>query len=406
MVGGSNLPRIQIQSSLTKIHVEAGKPFTQNGTVQVSTRGEAQVLPSALVLVMDCSGSMEGRPMQLLNNAIDSVANRLRDRDTLSIVAFGSEAEVIVQEYSKDRLFKEGVPQLEDMGSTNYKAAFEATLSMLQKSQTTRRLDGPSIHTVAKTVLFMSDGRPDYGRAYEKKALEFPRLGYSFHTMGMGDNVSEKSLLSMAEMAGGLYRHAKNESELQEQLNGVLSFSQDLVYSVPELEFDVFPGTSLSDIKLVVPARMLQENASVGHHSIKLPDLASDSILELSFEVSVSNPGDIGQQQDLVEWQMSGANPDTTRVWWVSKQDAITSQIDPRPSTVTLIYEAFDHLKDGRTRQAKEVTKKLEKMGAAGNTLAMSGATALTHTIKSGKSVGKLFESVTTKTVKKDGSIG
>ena len=52
------------------------------------------------------------------------------------------------------------------------------------------------------------------------------------------------------------------------------------------------------------------------------------------------------------------------------------------------------------------MTKKLEKMGAAGNTLAMSGATALTHTIKSGKSVGKLFESVTTKTVKKDGSIG
>ena len=60
--------------------------------------------------------------MDLLNSAIESIAQKLRDQDRLSIVAFGSDAEIVVQEYSKSRLFQEGITQLGNLGGTNYKA--------------------------------------------------------------------------------------------------------------------------------------------------------------------------------------------------------------------------------------------------------------------------------------------
>lgn len=401
-----DIPRIQLQSSLTKMKVEADEPFSQNGTLQISVRGSAEVLPASLVLVMDCSGSMAGRPMELLNSAIDSVANSLGPEDVLSIVAFGSDAEIIIQDYTRDRLFKEGVPQLDDMGSTNYKAAMDKTKLLIKKSKTTKNLDGPSVHTLAKTILFMSDGHPDFGQAHEKKVLEFPKGGYSFHTMGMGDGVDPNTLLNMAEMAGGLYRHAKNENELQEQLKSVLQFAQGLVYSVPELEVEVYPDTKLTDIKLIAPARVLQDKADVGSHLIKLPDIPSDSMMEIGFTVAVDNPGTLGQQQDLIEWKMYGANPEVTKIFWVSQQDAMNAPIDPRPVTAKRIYEAFDHLKHGRTIKAQEVTRTLQKMGSTGNSLALSGATAVSRTMKEGGGVGKVLHSLSQTKTKKDGTIG
>jgi uncharacterized protein YegL len=406
MVGGTALPRIQLQSSLTKMKVMAGKPFSQKGSLQVSVRGTASLLPASLVLVMDCSGSMKGKPMELLNNAIDSIAQKLRNQDKLSIVAFGSEAEIIVQEYSKTRLIDEGIPQLYNMGGTNFKAGLETTLDMLAQSMTTKRLDGPSVHTLAKTILFMSDGRPDWGRPYADFVFEFPKVGYSFHTLGVGDGVNPETLLKMAENAAGIYLHAKNPSELENQLDEMLRISQGLVYAIPKIEFDVFPGTTLSDLKLIAPARQLQETANVGSHEIILPDIDASSMFEIGFDVSVDNSGAIGQKQDLVEWRMAGAAPEMTRVFWVDRNESITAVINPRPITASLIHEGVEHLKEGRTKQAKEVQTTLVKMGADGNKFAQTGATTMTRIMRDGGKGSLQVEISKTKMKKGDGTIG
>lgn len=397
-----NLPSIRLQSTLTKHSVEAGKPFEQKGSLQISFKTDFEdSLPANIIMILDCSGSMDGRPMELLNSAIDSVARNLRPEDRLTIIAFGSDAQILVQEKSKQQLMQ-GIPRLETSGTTNYIAALKKGLSVINNSQVTQLLVGEQIHTVAKTVLFMSDGHPNGGNIGETEVKEFSKNGYTFHTLGLGDEVNPDTLLLMAEYSFGHFYSATNENELEKQLNELLKFSQSIGYSLPSLEVDVFPGAILKDVKLAVPPMDLLDNANPGNNVIKLPDIQTDQTMDIVFTLKVDNPGNENEKQDFLEWSMSGAPSETTSVTWVGLTKAIQARANARPTVLSDYARALNAIKLGDQKTVIQITTKLSNM--KNNSLASQATTVITQVNEKGD-IGraKLLEFLSnTKTTKND----
>jgi uncharacterized protein YegL len=397
------LPTINLINTLTKRQMESEKAFTQKGNLQISLKKDTvRALPADIILVLDCSGSMGGRPMELLNSAIDTISTKLRDVDRLTIIAFGSDAKIIIEEYTREQIFK-GIPELVTLGTTNYNRAFSKALELVQRSISTQKFNERTIHSKAKTLLFMSDGKPNYSKEWRSTISEFAQFGYSLHTLGVGDDVELDDLNMIAEISGGLYYNANSEDEMDTNLMSILKFSQNLAYSLPELKLDVFPGVQLNSLRLIAPPREIVTDVEPGTHTYVLPDIQTDAILELVYSITVNNPGQNGETQDLLEWQIGDSASETASVMWVDMRTSLLAPSSTRPVVLDKVYQGFDAVKHGNMQKADEITRTLVKMKE--NPLAVSGATIITEAKKTGHNRGDLLALLSKTTTKSDGTL-
>ncbi|MFX0092759.1 MAG: VWA domain-containing protein, partial [Candidatus Hodarchaeota archaeon] len=342
--GVSDPPPLNLLSVLEKKQVRMFSSFTQKGNLQISLKsGTAPVLPANIVLILDCSGSMTGESLCLLEKALHSFVWRLRPDDKLSIVTFGSSAQVLIQDKSKQDLYGK-IPTLTKMGGRNYAAALKTTLNMLRRSfSVPQSLMSDTVHMIAKTALFMSTGQPTEEEPWKSYISQFSEYGYTLHAIGIGNDVDPNELLKLAEETGGLYTHADNNHEIGECLKKFLLFSQQLVYSVPKLKMTVFPDVTIYALNLVAPPRLLLDEARTGIHEILLPDIQIGQVMELIFEVQVDNPRQERKTQDLIEWRLVGTPPEITSVEW-TKQELTNTVAVKRINNLTRTMIGLDEL--------------------------------------------------------------
>ena len=67
--------------------------------------------PVNLAIVIDCSGSMEGAPIEAAKSAAKQITEKLSQKDRLSIVTFGSEVET---HFSNVRMDESGTSLLKE----------------------------------------------------------------------------------------------------------------------------------------------------------------------------------------------------------------------------------------------------------------------------------------------------
>ncbi|HME50673.1 MAG TPA: VWA domain-containing protein [Candidatus Lokiarchaeia archaeon] len=397
------LPQLSMQSILTKNQVPAGEPFSEKGSLQISLKQETnKSLPANLVLILDCSHSMRGEPMELFHVAIESVVQNLRPEDVLTVIPFGTYAEVLFKEKSS-RDLESGFPYLKEMGATNYGAAFQAAIEMLTHESSTRLLKGDDVHTVSKIALFFTDGHPWKSEPWEELVPVFTQRGFSLNVLGMGTKIDYTKLEYISQISGGHYFHADSIQELNDILMQILDFSQNVVFSLPKLEFTIYPDVAITSIDLVGPPRNLGKDFGPGNHEIVLPDLQSGSVLELLFDITMEIPGTAGQTQDLVEWNMINTPTEITRVHWVNQETALLAPVSTRPAILSKVYEGLDAIQRGDTIAATQIATSLSKV--SNNSVAQTGSTIITRAASGGLSEGKLLALLSKTTTKRDGTL-
>lgn len=393
MVHMSSKINVRLESSLTKPQALFSDPLNQKGVLKIFDNSTTtNTLPANILFILDCSGSMSGHPMDLLNSAIDIVSGKLRDEDMLSIIAFGSSASIIIQNQKKDDLYDNGVPHLVDMGGTNYNDAFSEAIEFIKGNSQTMGFSTNNVHLQAKIALFFSDGAPTCDNKYLNMIAEFNKYGYSLHTMGMGGSVNSENLLDISEKVGGSYHHADNDSEIEVNLDNVLQLSQSIKYAVPELNVIVYPGVTLENIELVAPPRNIDSIWKAGTYKVNLPDLISQSILVIDFDIKTDKGGNIGTKQDLVEWSMMNSNKETTSVFWENQNTVMMSGINTEPAIYSKVSEALKSLKSGDTISAQKAQKLLNNV--KNNAVASSASQTITNIIKDGNNIGNLLDLV------------
>ena len=142
-----------------------------------------------IVLMLDCSGSMEGTPMQETKKAAKNfIQTILKEDASIGIVAFSNEA-TMSADFNKDEAFlSEIVDMVYAYGGTNTGSALTLAEEMLDNSTAKK-----------KFIVLMSDGLPNRGMDSENLidyAEELKEKGILIYTLGFFQSVDYWDLSS------------------------------------------------------------------------------------------------------------------------------------------------------------------------------------------------------------------
>jgi Ca-activated chloride channel family protein len=204
-------------------------------TLQISARklDPEKIPPSNLVFLIDISGSMDmPNRLPLLKSAFTLLVNNLRDKDTISIVVYGSTIGVWLQPTSgreKEKIRK-SIEELYPGGSTPGESGIRTAYN-LAKSQ--------FIKGGNNRVILATDGDFNVGQTsddeLEKLITLHQQSGIYLTCLGVGmGNYKDSKLEVLAKKGNGNFAYLDNEREAEKVL--VKELTQTL-YSVADNAF-------------------------------------------------------------------------------------------------------------------------------------------------------------------------
>lgn len=196
----------------------APSPFQRDGAyilrfgVQGYTVPESQRKPASLTFVIDVSGSMEmGNRLGLVKQSLQLLVDRLRPDDTVAIVAFGTEARVVLNPTSgEDRAtLLNAIYGLRTEGATNAEAGLRLGYRIANLAY---RADG------INRVILCSDGVANVGATGPEAILESIRgyadAGITLTTVGFGmGNFNDVLMEQLADKGDGNYAYVDTLDE-------------------------------------------------------------------------------------------------------------------------------------------------------------------------------------------------
>ena len=153
--------------------------------------------PLNLSLVLDKSGSMQGKKIANLRDAAKLVVDRLGPQDTISIVAFSDKKYLIAPSQpvtDKEELIRQ-IDRIRDGGGTAISGGMKLGLGELDKSLAPDRIS---------RMLLLTDGQT-FGDedACKKLGTQAGSRGIVVNALGLGDDWNEDLLDDVAEASGG-----------------------------------------------------------------------------------------------------------------------------------------------------------------------------------------------------------
>ena len=179
--------------------------------------------PVNLAIVIDCSGSMEGAPIEAAKSAAKQITEKLTQKDRLSIVTFGSEVET---HFSNVRMDESGtsyaqgvISEIYIRGMTNLSGGwFEGAKCATQAIDEGVFNDG--------FVVVLSDGMANRGITHPKELLmhasELSSRGIQTTSIGIGAHYSPLQLDALAEGGKGRLHDTETAEDIIDVVLGEL----------------------------------------------------------------------------------------------------------------------------------------------------------------------------------------
>ena len=234
--------------------------LVQLGFVSGINPSEFKPKPLHLVAVVDRSGSMKGKPAELVRKSLKQIADQIRTQDRLSIIVFGKSSHVHMEptriDESNLEAIYERIDAIECSGSTYMEAGLELGYELARKSI-------PGFEGRARVMLF-TDEKPNVGRtdaeSFVKLAEAASEHGIGLSTIGVGANFGLELAERLSSVRGGnlfYFSDAKTmEETFRKELDTmVLELAYDLQLRItPSEEFDItglygIPGESVEWMK-------------------------------------------------------------------------------------------------------------------------------------------------------------
>lgn len=213
--------------------------------------------PLNVALVLDKSGSMNGSRIREARRAAKMVVDRLRDGDTLTVIAYDTEAMVLIpagQVGSRQRL-KRKIDRMEANGSTAIYAGMRLAASELDDHLSDARVT---------RVILLSDGRANVGprnpQAFAKLGRNLSNRGMIVSTIGLGNGYNEDLMAALAQAGEG------NHAFVSEPLDIIDFFDR---------EFNDASRVVAQDLEVTVT---LYDRARVGRSLGRKGDISDRSI--------------------------------------------------------------------------------------------------------------------------------
>jgi Ca-activated chloride channel homolog len=232
----SHLPVMNTQQ-LVYVLIEATPAA---GAVQIQ-------MPVNLSLVLDKSGSMQGKKIQNLREAAKLVVDRLGPQDTISIVAFSDRKYLIAASQpvtDKERLKKE-IDRIRDGGGTAISGGMGQGLFELEKMPGADRLS---------RMLLLTDGQT-FGDEDQCKKLARKANGEGIvvNALGLGDDWNEDLLDDIAEASGGVADFIDSPDKIVTFFEQAIQSMQDTVVQNAQMVLRLADGVTPRQVWQVLP---------------------------------------------------------------------------------------------------------------------------------------------------------
>jgi Ca-activated chloride channel homolog len=212
----------------------------------VANRDREQV---SLTFVIDTSGSMEqGGRLEMVKDAMRILIKGLDRGDHVSIVSFGSEAQVVLgpTPADDDGPILDAIDRLTPGGSTNLEAGLKLGYELARKTMTENGID---------RIVLASDGVANVGLTDSASILETisrdAAAGIELVSVGVGmGNYNDALLEQLADKGDGFYAYINTTEEARKL------FSEDLTSTLQTVALDAkaqvaFDSESVASYRLV-----------------------------------------------------------------------------------------------------------------------------------------------------------
>lgn len=173
-----------------------------------------------LALLLDRSGSMAGAPLAAQRAAALAAIARLAPDDIISVIAFGSEVETVIEAQRRDALtdLEQRLNAIDLAGGAALYDALSQGAALLRRHAQPLSLN---------QLVLVTDGPPTKG---PREAEDFTRLaealareGMIVSTIGLGPDFNEDMLAAMARAGHGHFRYAATPAQLAPALAAELA---------------------------------------------------------------------------------------------------------------------------------------------------------------------------------------
>ena len=288
------IKQIKVRSELSSPIIMEGNPETNYLKVSLSGQkiDNSKRVPINLAIVIDKSSSMGGDRIEKAREAAIFAVNLLNENDTLSIVAYDSEAKVIVpasKVKNKQKLIQVINENVVANGGTALFAGLSKGIKQVETQLTKDKVN---------RIILLSDGQANVGPSSVNELSELAiiaaKKNISITTIGIGSDYNELLMSSIASYSDGNHVFVNKSTELENVF--VHEFS-DVMSTIAQ---DVVITIQLKDG--VKPVRLLGRDGVIKGNkvTVKMNQLFSNQEKYVLLEV-IPDEGKVGQSKTLAE---------------------------------------------------------------------------------------------------------
>ena len=206
-------------------------------------------MPLNFSLVLDKSGSMSGKKIQQVKDAVKYVIDLLGDQDHISIITFSSSTSTMansqqVRTASDKTALKRKVDKLSAGGGTVMAPAMRAGLPEVKKHW--------SPHCVNRVVL-LTDGQTEGEQDCKKEADRAAQDNIPIIALGVGTDWNDKLLIEIGVKSGGKADYIAHAHEIGQYFQSAVQSMQAAVIQNAVLTLRLVAGINPRQVWRVVP---------------------------------------------------------------------------------------------------------------------------------------------------------